>query len=126
MEHVVHRPRQVDVLGNVMAHHPKMRMPGEMGGVPVASGDQIVDRKHIPAALDQVVAQMRTQKPRTSGNDCAQVPSSQALLIYTQRPNNVISRPTFDAFQDRKGCALSPPPFFCNCSLCKVGLIEKT
>jgi hypothetical protein len=37
-----------------------MRMPDEMGDVPVASGDQIIHRKHIPAALDQVVAQMRT------------------------------------------------------------------
>ena len=69
-----------------------------MSDVPFASGHQIIDRKHIPAALDQVVAQMRTQKARTSRNDSAQAASFEAIHITRVARKARTSRPSFDAF----------------------------
>jgi hypothetical protein len=56
-------------------------MLGQMSDIPIVPGDQIIDTKHIPSALDQVVTQMRTQKPCTSGYDDAQ-----ALLLKDGLP----------------------------------------
>jgi hypothetical protein len=49
-------------------------MFGQMSDIPIVAGDQIVDAKHFPPTLNQVIAQMRTQKPCTSGYDDAQAP----------------------------------------------------
>ncbi len=47
-----------------------------MADISLVSGHQVVDAKHIPVALNQIIAKVRTQKPRTAGDDCAQTPSS--------------------------------------------------
>jgi hypothetical protein len=60
MKNVVYGSGYIDVVRNVVAHHPKPRVLDQMSGVPLGSGDQIIDRKDIPAVLDKVVAQMRT------------------------------------------------------------------
>jgi hypothetical protein len=60
MKNVVYGSGHVDVVRNVVAYHPKVRVFDQMSGVPLGSGNQIIDRKHIPAALDKVIAQMRT------------------------------------------------------------------
>jgi hypothetical protein len=55
-----------------MLDHRKSRISREMAHVGGVAGDQIVDRQNFPAAIEEIVAQMRPEKSRASRDYRAQ------------------------------------------------------
>ena len=68
MEHVVDGAGDVDVIGDVGAEAAEARMLEEMADVGVVAGDEVVERKHVPAFGDEAIAKMRAEKAGASGD----------------------------------------------------------
>ena len=95
MQHVIHRSGNVDVLRYVVPDQLERRVLHQVPYVAFGPGDQIVDAQHFPITLDQVVAKVRSQKSRTTGNHCAQSVASliPALLNPVLRPASIVVCP---------------------------------
>ena len=91
VQHVVHGPGHVDVLGNIRALDPELRILEQVRDIAVHSGDQIVQGQHIPALRDQPVAQVRSQETGPPGNHCAHEASFalQPINECTRAPGNL-------------------------------------
>ena len=62
---------QIERHGHVVADEIEARMAEQVRDVRLAAGEQIVDAEHVVPLPDQPVAQMRTQKSRTTGDEDA-------------------------------------------------------
>jgi len=72
MKDVIDRARDIDILGDVVLHYCKWRVPCEMAQVGGSAGDHVIDRENFPAAIEEVVAQVRPEKSRASRDYRAQ------------------------------------------------------
>jgi hypothetical protein len=52
--------------------HPEASVSLEMADISGIACDQVVNRKNVPAAIEEVIAQMRPEKSRTPRDYCAQ------------------------------------------------------
>ena len=66
VQHVVDVSRNIDIFRDVVLHHPEMRVVLQMLHVAFGPGNQVVDRQHIPAARQQIIAKVRSQKSRAA------------------------------------------------------------
>ena len=72
MQDVIDRARYVDKFRDIVLNDPESRGPREMAQVGGSAGDQVVDREHFPAAIEEVVAKVRPEKSRASRDYRAQ------------------------------------------------------
>src|SRR6202051_341806 len=72
MKDVIHRARDIDILGDVVLHDRKLRVPREMEQFRRSPSDQVIDRENSPAAIEEVVAKVRPEKSRPSRDYRAQ------------------------------------------------------
>ena len=72
MQDVIDRARDIDKLCDVVLDDPKSCVSREMAQVGSCAGDQVVDRKYFPAAIEEAVAKMRPEKSSGSRDYCAQ------------------------------------------------------
>src|SRR5260370_22880616 len=68
MEYVINRPGHVDVIGNIGARDPELRVFHQMRDIRIHAGDEIVQRQHFPVFSKESVAKMRSQKSRPAGD----------------------------------------------------------
>ena len=85
MKNVIHRARHFDEFGDVVLNHAESRIGlarwRTLASVPVT---RLSIGQALPIRLDQVVAQMRPEKSRTSRNYCAQRPRL-SILVHFRR-----------------------------------------
>ena len=68
MQHVVHRPIDVDVVGDVVADELEIAI-AQVRDVGKIAGQQVVDADHGVATVEQGLREMRTNETRRAGND---------------------------------------------------------
>jgi len=64
VQHVIDRAGHIDEFRNVVLHDSESGISRQMPDVGFRSGHQVVDRQNFPAALKQVVTQVRSKKSR--------------------------------------------------------------
>ncbi len=69
MENVIDGSGDIDVIGNIRASHPEVRMFVQMADVGVHAGDQVIQRENIPAFGEQPIAKVRPKKSGSAGNN---------------------------------------------------------
>jgi hypothetical protein len=66
MKDIIDLARDIDKFRDIMLDDPKSGVSLEMAQVGRCAGDQVVDRQNFPAAIEEVVAQVRSKKSRSS------------------------------------------------------------
>ena len=72
MQHGVHRTGDFDVLRDVLLRELESRMRQQMRNIRIGAGNEDVQAKDVPALLDKIVAEVRSEKARPACDDCAQ------------------------------------------------------
>jgi hypothetical protein len=71
MEDVIRRPADLKRLADIQLNGLEPRVPAKVCKVSAATGDEIVHRYNFPILLQEVFAEMGTQKTCSAGNDCS-------------------------------------------------------
>jgi len=68
VEEEVERPRQVDVVGDVVLHEHEVP-PGQVLDVSEVAGDEVVHPHHGEAAVEKQLAEVRAEEPGRAGDE---------------------------------------------------------
>jgi hypothetical protein len=72
MQHVVDRSVDIDGLGDVVIEKSKRRIVDQVRDVAVTAGQKVIHADHLIAVAQESFAQVRSDEPRSSGDDCSQ------------------------------------------------------
>jgi hypothetical protein len=93
----MHFARDFQVAAHVLADKLEARMRKQVGDIGIRAGHQIIEAQHLPIFCNQQIAQMRTQKTGSAGDDRSQFESllpGGAAIAAPFRGNSIILEKT--------------------------------
>jgi hypothetical protein len=71
VQYEVDRPGDVDEVGEIATHQPEAGMALQVSDIGGSAGEEVVQTADVRPGVEQLLADVRTQEPRTTGDDGA-------------------------------------------------------